>query len=233
MTEHPRCLRTGWRLHQTSYYLHLLHAAGLLAAPPPPAGVVPRLVVSAGDRTRAGSFLAARGLAAGGLLGLAPGAAYGPAKCWPAARFAAAARELVAEPGFAAVVILGGAGEAAACGEVAAGLAGLPVLNLAGQTDLGLALALWTARALAHQRQRLSTAPAAAWGPPPWRSSAPPILRPPAPGDPGGAERSRRSARPASAGLPRGDLLLRRPTPARVTAAARRLLAGGQKGAQA
>ena len=58
----------------------------------------------------------------------------------PPSVFAAAARDLADR--FDAVLLFGGKGEAAACDVVAQGLAGLKVLNLAGSTDLGQALAL-------------------------------------------------------------------------------------------
>ncbi len=128
--------------HQSSYYLHILAGAGLPVAPPPPEGVSPRLHLAPEDVRAATDLLAAEGLAeAGPLLGLAPGAAYGPAKCWPAERFAAAAAALL-DQGFAAALLLGSAGEAPACAAVARGLAGRRVLNLAGRTGLGPALAV-------------------------------------------------------------------------------------------
>lgn len=128
------------RVHETAYYLYILRQAGLLEADPPAEGVQPELTLAPADQAWAERFLADQGLAGGRLLGLAPGAAYGPAKRWPAERFAAAARELA--PGFQAVLLLGSRGEAAACAEVARELADLKVLDLAGATSLGQALAL-------------------------------------------------------------------------------------------
>lgn len=128
--------------HQSSYYLHILAGVGLPVGEPPPGGVPPRLHLTPEDARAAEELLRAEGLAeAGPLLGLAPGAAFGPAKCWPAERFATAAADLL-ERGFKAVVLLGSAGEAPACAAVAAGLAGRRVLNLAGRTGLGPALAI-------------------------------------------------------------------------------------------
>lgn len=63
-----------------------------------------------------------------------PGAAYGPSKRWPAARFAAVGRKLLAERGHG-VLILGGKADKPVCDEVAAGI-GPGVINLAGDTDL-------------------------------------------------------------------------------------------------
>jgi heptosyltransferase-2 len=103
--------------------------------------VRPRLAVPPAEARRAAELLASRGVGRARLLGLAPGAAYGPAKCWPAERYAAAAAELL-DRGLEAAVLLGGPGEAEACAAVESGLAGRPVVNLAGRTGLGQALAL-------------------------------------------------------------------------------------------
>lgn len=126
--------------HESSYYLHLLHGAGLAPAPPPE-GVAPRLFLDPADRDWAGRWIEQQGLAGRRLLGLAPGAAFGPAKCWPPEHFAATARELLAGE-MDAVLLLGSAGEAPACEAVARELAGAPLWNLAGRTSLGRALAL-------------------------------------------------------------------------------------------
>ncbi|MDR2301747.1 MAG: lipopolysaccharide heptosyltransferase II [Deltaproteobacteria bacterium] len=69
-------------------------------------------------------------------LALAPGAAFGGAKRWPAENFAQVARDLLmGREG--AVVILGGPSEIAAASEVEAKLSGGPkVLNLAGKTTI-------------------------------------------------------------------------------------------------
>jgi len=129
------------RVHETSYYLNLLHRAGLLPEEPPASGVRPRLRLSDRQLNWADEFLASQGLAGARLLGLAPGAAFGPAKCWPAERFAAAARQLAGD-GFDAVLLFGSAGEAQATAQVVAGLGRVRHLDLAGRTGLGEALAL-------------------------------------------------------------------------------------------
>ncbi len=128
------------QVHETSYYLYILGQAGLLPMDPPAGGVRPELRLRAEDRAWAAQYLESQGLGQARLLGLAPGAAFGPAKQWPAERFAAVARELGER--FDAVLLFGSQGEAAACGAVAQGLAGLEVRDLAGVTDLGQALAL-------------------------------------------------------------------------------------------
>jgi heptosyltransferase-2 len=129
------------RAHQTSYYLNLLHGLGLLPAPPPPEGVRPNLSIDQRDRDWAEGFLAGRELAGKALLGLAPGASFGPAKCWPCARFVAAAVELLGGTA-QGVLLFGSSKEASVTGQVAAGLASHVHADLAGRTTLGQALAL-------------------------------------------------------------------------------------------
>jgi heptosyltransferase-2 len=71
---------------------------------------------------------------------MAPGAEYGPAKCWPAERFADAARALHAREG-RPVVLLGSGKEAALCEAIAA--QSQPACRvLAGKTSLLEAMAL-------------------------------------------------------------------------------------------
>jgi heptosyltransferase-2 len=77
------------------------------------------------------------GLRPGGYFVFAPGAEYGPAKRWPATRFAELAKLLDAP-----ALLLGSAKEAALCGEIA-GLAGTGrCIDLAGKTSLTDAFAL-------------------------------------------------------------------------------------------
>jgi len=64
-----------------------------------------------------------------------PGATYGPAKRWPADRFAAVGRQLVAERG-CCILVLGGKADKPICDEVAAGIGEGVINNLAGQTNL-------------------------------------------------------------------------------------------------
>ncbi|MBU1275942.1 MAG: lipopolysaccharide heptosyltransferase II [Proteobacteria bacterium] len=128
------------RVHETSYYLYILRQAGLLPADPPKEGVRPELHLAGEDQAWAADYLERQGLSGARLLGLAPGAAFGPAKQWPAGRFAAAARDLA--DSFDAVLLFGSRGEAAACAAVAKDLHGLAVRDLAGATDLGQALSL-------------------------------------------------------------------------------------------
>ena len=84
--------------------------------------------------------LAAASLARATYWTFAPGAEFGPAKRWPAAHYAALARSLHAADG-ANVVLLGSAGEAALCEEIAAAASGACRV-LAGRTSLVDAMAL-------------------------------------------------------------------------------------------
>ncbi|MBX3619564.1 MAG: lipopolysaccharide heptosyltransferase II [Rhizobacter sp.] len=74
------------------------------------------------------------GLVPGAYWAFAPGAEYGPAKCWPAAHYAELARRLHAQHG-QPVVLLGSSKEAALCDEIAQAAPGACVV-LAGKTSL-------------------------------------------------------------------------------------------------
>ena len=126
------------RVHETEYYLRLLARAGL--AVPDPGPVRPVFYLSAEYEARAAARLAELGLEGSFLLGLAPGAAYGSAKQWPAERYAAAADIILGQTGGAALVF-GSSGEAAVAGEVKSRMSGRAV-DLSGQTGLAEAAAL-------------------------------------------------------------------------------------------
>ncbi len=122
-------------LHQVYYYLGLLRALGEIDNFTPPTLYLRDLEVAV-----AGQMLADAAPGDGPLVGLSPGAAYGPAKRWPPEQFAALGRELVKEFG-ARLVLLGGREEAPVARLVQEQV-GLPVLNLVGKTDLRQALAV-------------------------------------------------------------------------------------------
>ncbi|MDR2456420.1 MAG: lipopolysaccharide heptosyltransferase II [Deltaproteobacteria bacterium] len=117
-------------VHQSFYSLRLVEALGI-----PAPFVRPSL---APKRPPEPAF----GLGEGFKLALAPGAAYGGAKRWPAQSFAKAAKDILASrPGTA--VILGGPNETGAAKAVEEALAGGPrVVNLAGQTTLTEAISV-------------------------------------------------------------------------------------------
>lgn len=123
-------------LHTVFYYLGILRAFDEVGAGDL---TLPRLYLTPGEIREADTLLAAANLPGPGpFVGLAPGAAYGPAKRWPAARFAQVAQELT-ETRQTRIVLLGGPGDREAAAQVAA-QAGVPVLNLAGRTSLRQAI---------------------------------------------------------------------------------------------
>jgi len=167
--------------HQMHEYLHL---TAVLGAQPDP--LAPRLEVApemlAATRQKFGW-----GQLAVPVLGLNPGAEYGPAKRWPVEKFIAAAREIQRRTG-CAWVIFGGQNDAPVAGQIAASLSQNPgaVLNVAGQTSLGeLMCLLKSCRALVTN----DTGPmhvAAALGTPvvvPFGSTSPALTSPGLPGD--------------------------------------------------
>jgi heptosyltransferase-2 len=108
-----------------------------LAGGPPPPSERPRLQFDQATLVR---VTAAAGVVPGAYWAFAPGAEYGPAKCWPAAHYAQLARALHARAG-QPVLLLGSGKEAALCEEIAAA-AGGACRVLAGQTALVDAMAL-------------------------------------------------------------------------------------------
>ena len=135
----------GRPTHQLHDYLHL---AATLGANPEP--LPPRLEISAaeirqaedtllsGARSKLSSATPGKPLV---FLGLNPGAEYGPAKRWPAASFAAAAREVTRRLGNCVWLAFGVTGDWELCEEVAR-RAGGGVFNLAGKTSLRQLMAL-------------------------------------------------------------------------------------------
>lgn len=108
-----------------------------LAGDAPSADERPRLSF---EPPRLQQATSAVGLARGGYWVFAPGAEYGPAKCWPAGHYAALARALHASHGLS-IVLLGSGKEAALCDEIAQAAPGACVV-LAGKTSLIDAMAL-------------------------------------------------------------------------------------------
>jgi heptosyltransferase-2 len=141
-------LRVG-RLGESRYVLlnrRLANVAGrppmvdfysALAGEPVPQGQRPQLQF---DPARIAAAAERAGVAPGGYWAFAPGAEYGPAKCWPAAHYAALARSLHEESGLP-VLLLGSGKEATLCRAIAQD-AGSACEVLAGQTSLIDAMAL-------------------------------------------------------------------------------------------
>jgi len=131
--------------HQIHDYLHLAGALGADVS-----AVPPNLAVTQAEKHDALKSLAAEfpagGIREGGgrsplLLGLNPGAEYGPAKRWPAANFAAAAREVSRRVGNCVWLLFGGEKDVKLGNEVLR-LAGVNAVNLAGKTSLRQLVAL-------------------------------------------------------------------------------------------
>jgi heptosyltransferase-2 len=108
-----------------------------LAGESAPEGQRPRLHF---EPARVAAATERAGVAPGGYWVFAPGAEYGPAKCWPAAHYAALARSLHDESGLP-VLLLGSAKEATLCRAIAQDAGGACEV-LAGQTSLIDAMAL-------------------------------------------------------------------------------------------
>jgi len=95
--------------HESHYYLELLRRAGWISARPDAGAIVLRIDKAAGDAAEAS--LVKFGLRTGAMrCAMAPGAAYGSAKCWLPERYAAVADRLISEHD-ADVIFFGGAGE--------------------------------------------------------------------------------------------------------------------------
>lgn len=122
--------------HQVEYYLSILRAMGWEARSRDPS-----LVVAGKDIEAIGPMLSSGGIGPGDfLLGLSPGAIYGPAKRWPADRFAMIGDRAVEHWG-AKVIVLGSPGEKEICGLVTGSMKH-PGMDLCGRTTLGQAMAL-------------------------------------------------------------------------------------------
>jgi len=116
--------------HMVHYYLELLAGLGLKTLPPEI-----KITVSAEEKERARERLASLGAdLKKPLVIINPGAAYGPAKRWPAPRFAALAR-LLQERKNADIAITGTPGDTAPAEEVVSALDNAPI-NLVGKTTL-------------------------------------------------------------------------------------------------
>jgi heptosyltransferase-2 len=124
------------QVHQTGYYLEMLKSLGFKGDLK---DVGLRLGRDTGELMT--QLFRRFGLKTNQLLiGMAPGAAYGPAKRWPADRFAEAASQL-SEKYSARVILFGSKGDRETT-ELITHSAGNGILNLAGETSLREAMAL-------------------------------------------------------------------------------------------
>jgi heptosyltransferase-2 len=128
--------------HEAYYYLELVRRAGWLAELPAIEQI--RLLIEPAAVERAEGALRAAGARPGALrVALAPGAAYGTAKCWPAERFAMLADRLIADAD-TDVILFGTDSERDVAGRIASGMRHRPV-NVAGQTPIGELAAFFAA----------------------------------------------------------------------------------------
>jgi len=122
--------------HQVEYYMGILKGVGWKVADRDP-----RLRVNEDRMSAARSLLLSFGIGKDDfLVGLAPGATYGPAKRWPPESFAAVADTAAAELG--AKVVIVGSGKEESIGDEVVRAMRSPSLNLCGKTSLGEAAAV-------------------------------------------------------------------------------------------
>jgi heptosyltransferase II len=119
--------------HESYYYLELLRRAGWLRQLPTVDDI--RLAIAPENREKAKKHIVSAGARASSRrIAIAPGAAYGSAKCWPPERFAELADRLIAR--FDADVILFGApSERDIAARIASGMRRRAV-NLTGETSI-------------------------------------------------------------------------------------------------
>jgi len=123
-------------LHQVEYYLHILRSMGWEAR-----SRDPRVFVADRDRKAIQSVLAGAGIGQDHVLvGLNPGSAFGPAKRWPAERFAAIG-DWAAQRWGAKAIVMGSEGDQGICSKVNE-LMKHDSLNLCARTTLGEVMAL-------------------------------------------------------------------------------------------
>jgi heptosyltransferase II len=127
--------------HESFYYLELLRRAGWLENLPEATEISLSVSASAAESAEA-KLREASVRPDAKRIAIAPGAAYGSAKCWPAERFAAVADALVDEFG-ADVIVFGASSEQEICRQIADRMRHRPVI-LAGQTSIGELPALFS-----------------------------------------------------------------------------------------
>lgn len=142
LTEAVRLPPRGAYGHEAYYYLQLLFRAGLIERPEPVKPLQePRLVLGEGEWSWAAKRLQTLRLEGPHfLIGIHPGASFGPAKRWPPERFAALADRMIGALG-ADVLIFGSAAEAPLAEAIARAMKHAPTV-LAGKTTLTQMLAL-------------------------------------------------------------------------------------------
>ena len=119
--------------HESHYYLELLRRAGWSEAPP----AIPPIRLQVTDAARAASESALRRAGArenAWRFAIAPGAAYGAAKCWPPERFALLADRLISESD-ADVIFFGTSGEKEIAARIQSNMKSRAI-SLVGETSM-------------------------------------------------------------------------------------------------
>ena len=135
--------------HEIYYYLGLIDSIRQLDYMPPSSAEIdletsPKLslVVPGHGRSGAGRILKELGVSQDSMLiGLNPGAAFGPAKCWPAERFSSLGKALIEPFKECHILVFGTDRDISLAGDICAPL-GERGHNLAGKTDLAEAMGL-------------------------------------------------------------------------------------------
>jgi heptosyltransferase-2 len=136
LTHAVPCTKEIKTKHQTEYYLNILHEIGIVQG-----NRDLYLKLNQRDRFQAEKILLKQHLSLDDtIIGINPGATYGPAKQWPADRYAHLADRILAFSE-ARVVIFGGPGDKTLGQKISAKMKHRPV-DLSGQTSLGEAMAL-------------------------------------------------------------------------------------------
>ena len=136
LTHSVRRTKAIREVHQTDYYLEMVKALGCR-----PAGREALLTLGKDEERPVDALLARYGLRDNPLLvGMAPGATYGPAKKWFPERFSSVADRLV--DGYSAQIILFGSSEDNDTAATVQARAKYPMHDLTGKTGLREAMAL-------------------------------------------------------------------------------------------
>lgn len=180
----PAPFKPAASAHQTHEYLYLVAALGASPEPLAPLLAVPPEEIA--DARAKFGIAAAGGL----ILGLNPGAEYGPAKRWPAEKFITAA-QTIQQRTACRWIVFGGPADRELAGRIAAGIGSgegtLPPINVAGQTSLRELMALLKCCRVLLTNDTGPMHVAAALGTPvvvPFGSTSPELTGPGLPGDP-------------------------------------------------
>jgi heptosyltransferase-2 len=136
LTHSVRRTKAIREVHQSDYYLEMVKALGCR-----PAGREALLTLGKEEERLAGELLAGHGLQGSRLLvGMAPGATYGPAKKWFPERFSSVADRLA--DGFSAQIVLFGSSEDNDTAATVQARAKYPMFDLTGKTGLKEAMVM-------------------------------------------------------------------------------------------